>query len=412
MPNTTWDPLDKYPTALGLTLSSGNLVVTGDTSTGIKGVRAVDGKTTGKYYFEITVSNARNSFLVLGVGTQQNPFNNLAMVGAFTVNGQGQIFLNNSSQSISLGNVLVGDTVCFAIDFTNNRAWARRNGGNWNNNAANNPATNVGGIDISSLTSAGHPWFPLAVVESTVAEVYTANFGDTTFAQTVPSGFTSGWPANSSTTGDSFDPGHTSSGLTLSNSNHTVLSSSPAANAVTRSTTSKTSGKWYFEFYCNFSGTNVGAGVGNSSITTTLWSPTPGGVNGAIYRRAGGVITWAVKGASADGTNSNAPSAGHTIQIAIDLGANLFWARVFGRTPNWNNSGTADPATGAGGFDISGLGALFAAYTMPSGEANTTYSWNSSTNQKLLVPSGFTAGFTAEPAGPTNDNLQRIVNAA
>jgi hypothetical protein len=43
-----------------------------------------------------------------------------------------------------------------AIDPTNRLVWFRVNGGNWNNNVANDPATGVGGIDYSSaMTSAG-----------------------------------------------------------------------------------------------------------------------------------------------------------------------------------------------------------------------------------------------------------------
>jgi hypothetical protein len=396
MTNTKWDPLDQYISGSAFVLSSGNLVATADTSTGAKGVRAVDGHSSGKYYFELQISNARNSFMIFGCGTQQNAFATADMAGTFAVNGLGQVFLGTTSQSISLGTVNINDVVCFAIDLDNSRAWARRNNGNWNNNAANNPSTNVGGVDISSLTAAGHPWFPLVVADSAAAEVFTANFGDSAFAQSVPSGFTSGWPANTTTAGDTFDPLHTDTGLLLSNSNRTFSANTPAANSNTRSTVSKTSGKWYFEIYCNFSGTSIGAGVGNSSITTTFWSPTPGAIGGALLRRAGSIISWPVNGTNFNGTSGNAPSVGHTIQVAVDLDNGLIWTRIFGRTPNWNNNASADPGTGTGGLSLSGLGALYVACTMPSGESTaTTYSWNSTTQQKLTPPSGFTAGFTA-----------------
>ena len=47
MANTTWNPADKSAT---MTLSGGNLIATG--SSWIAWVRAVDKKTTGKFYWE------------------------------------------------------------------------------------------------------------------------------------------------------------------------------------------------------------------------------------------------------------------------------------------------------------------------------------------------------------------------
>jgi hypothetical protein len=49
------------------------------------------------------------------------------------------------------------------------------------------------------------------------------------------------------------------------------------------------------------------------------------------------------------------PYIGHVICIAVDVGAQLFWARIDGG--NWNASGTANPATGAGGISFSYMNA-------------------------------------------------------
>jgi hypothetical protein len=75
-----------------------------------------------------------------------------------------------------------GDTVTFAWDNGNNRAWIRVNGGNWNSSGTANPATNTGGIDISGL-----------IVGARFFTWSTDKAGDTaTLAPTasVPSGFT------------------------------------------------------------------------------------------------------------------------------------------------------------------------------------------------------------------------------
>ena len=52
--------------------------------------------------------------------------------------------------------------------------------------------------------------------------------------------------------------------------------------------------------------------------------------------------------------------AGDRVQIAIDEVARLIWFRKNG-AGNWNNSTLADPETGSGGYNISGLvGPLYA----------------------------------------------------
>ena len=67
-----------------------------------------------------------------------------------------------------------GDVLSFAVDLGSNQIWFRVNGGNWNNDAASDPATNTGGIDISTL--AGGPYFAFGHV-FTGEERLTANFG-------------------------------------------------------------------------------------------------------------------------------------------------------------------------------------------------------------------------------------------
>jgi hypothetical protein len=79
-----------------------------------------------------------------------------------------------------------GDVLCFAVDLGSNKIWFRRNGGSWNNNAANDPAANVGGIDISSL--AGGPYFALGQGNNS-RDTLTANFGASAPAYPMPNGF-------------------------------------------------------------------------------------------------------------------------------------------------------------------------------------------------------------------------------
>jgi hypothetical protein len=75
------------------------------------------------------------------------------------------------------------------------------------------------------------------------------------------------------------------------------------------------------------------------------------------------------------------------MRVAVDPAAGLLW--VADGTGNWNNNGSADPATGTGGVDISSLGTdLWAAFGNP-------YPYNSGTvcfSEKMwwhAAPSGF-----------------------
>jgi hypothetical protein len=84
-----------------------------------------------------------------------------------------------------------GDMLSFAVDLGAKRIWFRTNGGNWNNDAANDPATNKGGIDISTL--AGGPYFAYGGGgDSGWGDTLGANFGGSAYAFPVPSGF-SNW---------------------------------------------------------------------------------------------------------------------------------------------------------------------------------------------------------------------------
>jgi hypothetical protein len=85
--------------------------------------------------------------------------------------------------------------------------WFRVGSGNWNNNGANDPATNTGGIDISSLVNGPNNAILPACGgwnTSVSSGTYTGNFGATSFGTAAPSGF-SAW--NSSTASNALNIG-------------------------------------------------------------------------------------------------------------------------------------------------------------------------------------------------------------
>lgn len=151
-----------------------------------------------------------------------------------------------------------------------------------------------------------------------------------------------------------FDAAQTGSGGTLSGGNLTASQTSGTFS--TRATLSYSTAKVYWE--C-LSVTQGGAGDSNCVIalcqgthdkTTGMGTDTVsiGYYNsGKLYVNNANVFTAA------------AFSASNVIRAAWDGTAKLLWISVAGG--NWNNSGAANPATGAGGFDLSALTApLFA----------------------------------------------------
>jgi hypothetical protein len=185
-PPTTWNPADK---SAGITLSNANLTAAQNTS-GANNVRAIASHSTGLYYFEAHM-DVRTAQLLVGIS------NSTASLTAFSgndnnaiaVNSDGQVWLNGANPTGSpVASFLTGDTVSVSVDMGNHKIWFRTNAGGWNNDilANQNPATNTGGISFSTM--AAGPWFPVLSL-ATLNDAGTANFGATSYAQSVPSGF-------------------------------------------------------------------------------------------------------------------------------------------------------------------------------------------------------------------------------
>jgi hypothetical protein len=177
---TTWNPADK---SASVTLSNGDLTFASAASN--QGVRATTGKSSGKYYFECTFT-AMGGYL--GLAQTTTPFNGTTNAVGVTP-GSGWIQVNGSSV-INIGGL--PSPVAVAVDLGAKKIWFRASpSGNWNGNASYDPATNVGGVDITTV--AGAALYP-AVIVVLSTNGGTANFGASAFTGAVPAGFTSGWP--------------------------------------------------------------------------------------------------------------------------------------------------------------------------------------------------------------------------
>lgn len=187
--NTYWNPFDS-----NVTLSNNNLTAT---STGLlSGVRGVDRAYTGKYYFEYTATTWTSSDW-LGLSNIFYPTAGTSLPNTAYVYQTGQIRVNGAAL-VSLGTRANGDIIGIALDMTAKLIWFRvAPSGNWNASGTANPATGTGGLDLSPIAPAGIPLYPTIYLNG-AGSVVTANFGDTAYSGAVPSGFTSGFPANAS----------------------------------------------------------------------------------------------------------------------------------------------------------------------------------------------------------------------
>lgn len=153
----------------------------------------------------------------------------------------------------------------------------------------------------------------------------------------------------------------------------------------------KTTGKYYFEatFITITGGANLGVGIGT---TTSTYSGIGGNaVTGDNGYRSGAIYA----NGSNTGISVGAYSNGQIAGVAVDLDNRKIWFR-HAPSGNWNNSGTANPATNSGGITIP-AGTMVPFVTFggnPGGAANNVVAGNFGASAfSGAVPSSFTAGW-------------------
>jgi hypothetical protein len=161
-----------------------------------------------------------------------------------------------------------------------------------------------------------------------------------------------------------------------------------------RATTSKSTTKRYFEATATNPETALAVGLANAAFVIDN-----GGQNVVGFDGAGNSIGYDATGLIAiAGTSTVSASAwfspGDVAQVAVDLGARLFWGRANGG--QWNGSPTANPATGVGGISMTGAistGALFPAVSAfdPGPPADTITINFGATTFSGSIPAGFSA---------------------
>lgn len=172
-----------------------------------------------------------------------------------------------------------------------------------------------------------------------------------------------------------FNPADKAASVTLTNTNLTAANVDGTYEAV-RGTTSKSSGKWYFEIKIlnDTSLTNLGIGNATASLANFVGSDTNscGYFSGSLFYNG----SLAHSGPTYT-TNS-------IVQIAVDLTNALIWAGV----DNASWAGAGSPSAGTLGTSITGIGAVFPMFCSKSGQGTAQFT---AASQSFAPPTGFTA---------------------
>lgn len=254
--------------------SNGNLTITSGSGSW-NSTRATQGLPAGKWYFEATIDNngtvggSNGDFAVGIANTNLNMSSTPGAVSSTAVMyypQTGLVFSNGGTSTIQTG--AVSHVVCVAFDTTAKLIWWRVDGGNWNNAAigSQDPAAGIGGKSFSSITHGN--WYPNFGFESTDAKV-TANFGATSFTQTVPTGYSSVSSYAPPATGNTiiWNPSDKAANLTLLENNLRGKSTTSGTWQTVRANQSYTTGQFYLEFTADYITSNVIIGVCNASET-------------------------------------------------------------------------------------------------------------------------------------------------
>jgi len=184
-PPTKWNSSDKG-SLLGL--SDGDLTATRNAgSDGYQGVRSIVGRSSGKWYWEYTMTQASSAnFAVIGVGNSSQSLTNY--IGNST-NGWGYYQTNgnkvyNGTETSYGASFTTNDVIGVALDMDNGKVWFRKNG-TWQNSGDPSAGT---GEAFSGLSGTIYAMVSIYYHGDSI----TANFGASAFRDSAPSGFNSG----------------------------------------------------------------------------------------------------------------------------------------------------------------------------------------------------------------------------
>ncbi len=190
---TTWNPSDKHA---NIVLSGGNLVASRTEATNQwDGVRSIFGASSGKYYWEITITTQPSWGTFrgqnFGVGTIAAPLNehNGTYDNGWAYARTGSIYYvtNNIVNTTGVIGFAQGSIIMIALDMDTGKLWWGVDGV-WINGGDPSAGT---GAQYTNLSGTIYALSNLYIGSDGCAQ--TANFGASALAYTVPSGFQSGF---------------------------------------------------------------------------------------------------------------------------------------------------------------------------------------------------------------------------
>lgn len=174
------------------------------------------------------------------------------------------------------------------------------------------------------------------------------------------------------------------SGVALSGGN--LVATGNAASGGVRAVAALSIGKNYWEYKISaISSNTLGGGLCTAAVSLAAAGPASAAV--ACMNRLGFIF---VNTANLAGIGTRAVN--DIIGIASDLTARLIWFRL-APSGNWNNSGTANPATGVGGFNIATLAGPLYPVFFSGGVGDAGIANYGGSAFSGAVPAGFTAGW-------------------
>jgi len=183
---TTWSPTDKQP---NIVLSSDLLTASEPKGTGSvnDSVRAVLGRTSGRYYFELTiVTYGSGTYNEVGVGTSTLSLELAPSDDGCGYDRGGSARCSSSGGSKMLSAYAQGDVIGVAVDLDKGFVYFRLNGV-WQKSA--DPVAGTGGLAFT--LAAGSKLYPVA--NFSAGDATRANFGGSPFSATPPTGYVAGW---------------------------------------------------------------------------------------------------------------------------------------------------------------------------------------------------------------------------
>jgi hypothetical protein len=200
--------------------------------------------------------------------------------------------------------------------------------------------------------------------------------------------------------GLTWNPDDKEAAILLTNSNRTATNSGAPHNAAVRAQSNVTSGKWHWEITVGtpWEGNGAAAGIATDEMALTNYlgdqADSLGWYNdGALYLNE--LIIATVAGYA----------AGNRLAIEFDATAKLIWFAV--GSGNWNNSPTANPATGAEGISTAGIvnGTTISPASSLYGTTDSTILHTEAASFTRAVSSGFAAYATASGGAPPSEDL-------